>query len=281
MAVSSIRAVFLDIDGTLIGPTDRISRPVLNEIERVHRAGCLVALCTGRTRFTADPIAAQLPFSPDYLVASNGAVALNLAAGEVVHRQLLLLDEAQRVVHYLLDAGVTPYVYEDAVQPGLESARVLYPVDMQTGDFAEPPRYRPHANLPSELPFQPVSVATFDDASLLRPLAEKMIIDLAPLAIIQSGSAGHWGIEVFAQGVSKRRGIQELAQTLHLKREEIMAVGDHFNDREMLEWAGIGVAMGNAEPEVKAVADWVTDRVENDGVAAALRRFVPGSEERS
>jgi hydroxymethylpyrimidine pyrophosphatase-like HAD family hydrolase len=92
--------------------------------------------------------------------------------------------------------------------------------------------------------------------------------------IIESGSLKAWGIEVFLADVSKRLGLEALAARLGLDRSEIMAIGDHMNDIEMLAWAGLGVAMGNALPEVQAVADVVTTHVEEDGVAEAIERFV-------
>jgi hydroxymethylpyrimidine pyrophosphatase-like HAD family hydrolase len=66
----------------------------------------------------------------------------------------------------------------------------------------------------------------------------------------------------------------QIAEQLGVSREETLAIGDGDNDVEMVEWAGLGVAMGNATPAVKAVADWVAPPVTEDGVSAALRRFV-------
>ncbi|HLV81194.1 MAG TPA: HAD hydrolase family protein, partial [Chthonomonadaceae bacterium] len=65
-----------------------------------------------------------------------------------------------------------------------------------------------------------------------------------------------------------------VAARLDVAREETMAIGDHFNDLEVLRWAGVGVAMGNALPEVQAAAGWVTASLEEDGVARAIERFI-------
>ena len=92
--------------------------------------------------------------------------------------------------------------------------------------------------------------------------------------MIQSGSEFCWGIEIFVGGVSKRLGLQTLAAHLDVTQAETMAIGDHLNDVEMLAWAGVGVAMGNAVPEVKAVADWITASQAEDGVARAIERFI-------
>ena len=82
---------------------------------------------------------------------------------------------------------------------------------------------------------------------------------------------GPWSfVEVLPLGTSKAAALEWLAARLGVAREEVLAVGDERNDIEMLAWAGTGVAMGNAHPEVKAVADWVTAPVEEDGCAAPL-----------
>ena len=94
------------------------------------------------------------------------------------------------------------------------------------------------------------------------------------VSIVRSGSEWNWGIEIYVPGISKQVGIEYVARRLGVKQEETMAVGDHLNDIEMLRWAGVGVAMGNALPEVCAAADYVTSSFQKDGVARAIERFV-------
>jgi hydroxymethylpyrimidine pyrophosphatase-like HAD family hydrolase len=81
-------------------------------------------------------------------------------------------------------------------------------------------------------------------------------------------------IEVIPKGADKGSGLAWLARHLGVPRESVMAVGDHENDGSMVQWAGVGVAMGNAVPGLKAAADWVAPGLEADGAAAALERFV-------
>jgi hydroxymethylpyrimidine pyrophosphatase-like HAD family hydrolase len=77
-------------------------------------------------------------------------------------------------------------------------------------------------------------------------------------------------------GISKASAMARIADYLGVRREETIGIGDGDNDIEMVEWAGLGVAMGNATPATKAVADWVAPSVQEDGVAVTLRRFVLG-----
>ena len=89
------------------------------------------------------------------------------------------------------------------------------------------------------------------------------------------GSLGY-NIEINAAGVNKGRGLLELGVLLGIRREEIMVCGDGDNDVSMLEEAGFGVAMGNAEEQVKAVADYITCSNDDEGVARAIEKFVLG-----
>jgi len=84
-------------------------------------------------------------------------------------------------------------------------------------------------------------------------------------------------IEFMNKNCNKATGLEKLAQRLGISREEIMAIGDADNDKEMLEYAGLGVAMGNAKDEIKQLADYVTKSNEDDGVAYVIDKFILNS----
>jgi len=271
-----IRALFLDIDGTIVDRREIISPRVLFAIGQAREIGCEVVLSTGRTRYTAMPIVHQIEPLPDYLIASNGAIAMHLPTRNPIVRRLLPLPVATRMIRMLLDAGAEPYVFEDSVEDGEEAARVLYYPDRVPGHWATFPRYRPHSGLPDDLPFAPVSVSAFGTTAFLRPLVEQLRQALPnDVCVIESGSNdGSWNAEFYQAGVSKQTAIEVVTAHLGVSRENVMAVGDHRNDIEMIQWAGLGVAMGNALPEVIAIADTVTGTYAEDGVAEAIERYV-------
>jgi len=86
-------------------------------------------------------------------------------------------------------------------------------------------------------------------------------------------------VEISRKGVSKETGVRLLCDHLGIDLSEVIAIGDNMNDFELISAAGLGVAMGNAQPELKAIADEVTDTNENDGVAKAIQKYVlvPGN----
>lgn len=248
----------------------------MNALRKARSHGCEVVLCTGRTRFRTIPVAEQLGPPLGYAVTSNGGVLTHLGTGNVLYRHLLPVPVALEVVRALRNAGAEPFVYEDSDTPGVEGSRVLHHPDADLASWdRHDPRYRAHQNLTTDLPFQPVSVSAYGKPEIIRPLAERLRSHLDEnVSIVQSGAESAWGVEIYVSGISKRVGLETLAARLDVAQEEIMAIGDHINDIEMLEWAGWGVAMGNALPEVKAVSDWITGSLDQDGVAIAVERFV-------
>jgi hydroxymethylpyrimidine pyrophosphatase-like HAD family hydrolase len=234
-----------------------------------------VIACTGRTRYTALPVTCQHAALCGYAVVSNGGVAVHLETREVLLRRVMPIPLALEIARAIVEVGAAPYINEDALGDSIEESRVLYHPELPVGNWAVSPRYRPHPNLLEHLPFTPVSVSTFGPPDRIRPLIALLRERLPEgISVIESGGAHNWGVEIYIQGVSKRLGAETIAGRLGVPREEVMAIGDHRNDIALLEWAGVSVAMGNALPEVKAAAHWITDTVAEDGVARAIERFV-------
>jgi hypothetical protein len=270
-----IRALFLDIDGTLITGDESISQNVKRSLYLAKQKGVEIVLCTGRTRYRLTPIAEQMPEPPGYAVTSNGGVAMHLGSGEILYRHLMPIDVALKVIRAIVDAGSEPYAFEDSDRFGMEGARVLFHPDLPVGHWADLPRYRAHNTMQEELPFEPVSVSAFGSPDIMRPLAQRLMQELTgEVAVIQSGSNTTWGVEVYVAGVDKLLGLQTIASRIGVERDEILAIGDHVNDMDMLRWSGVGVAMGNALPEILEAADWVTASVTQDGVARAIERYI-------
>lgn len=270
-----IRALFVDIDGTLVGAEQRVSQRVYGAVERAQEAGCEVVVCTGRSRFTALPVVEQLPPPPGYLISSTGGVVSHAGTGEVLLKRLLTVDVALQVARLICELGGSPYIYQDATGPGVEHARVLYHPELPTDSFVAPPRFCAYPSLLDELPFTPVEVAAFGHPDTMVPLVEKLLPRLPEsVTVVESGIGQSWGVEIFARGVDKRLGLETVAARLGVPQSSTMAIGDNMNDVEMLRWAALGVAMGNAREEVRAAADCVTATVDEDGVADAIEQFV-------
>ena len=259
----------------MIAKNERVSPRVMNALSRAKERGVEIIPTTGRTRYTALFISEQLRPPATYLITSNGGLVMNDLTNEIISRRLLPVPLALQIIKAIVDAGSQPYVFEDCVSDEIELSRALYHPDLPSGAWAEPPRYRPDGDLLHKLPFEPISVSSFGDPAVIRPLVAHLRETLSEeVSIVESGTREAWGVEVYVAGVDKRLGLEIMAKRLGITQSETMAIGDHMNDLGMLKWAGIGVAMGNAIPEVLEVADDVTGTAEDDGVADAIEKWV-------
>jgi hydroxymethylpyrimidine pyrophosphatase-like HAD family hydrolase len=267
------RLIAIDIDGTLalegtdirnVGP-EGIAAPVRAALADAVAAGARVVLCSGRTVMGVRPFLASLHLSTGWAICSNGAVLLDAATGEVARTVDFDPAEPARVLRKLIPDAV--FVAE---QVGVGN-RCTVGIDL--GSF-----------------FGETTVVDFD--TLISYGTPRMSVlwpghDYADMAALIAGveipgvhySLDHHDACLMATppGVTKGSALETLRIELGVAAEDTMAIGDGFNDVEMLAWAAHGVAMGQAPEPVRAVADEVTASVSEDGLALALRRWFPES----
>lgn len=265
----NIRAVCIDIDGTLVGREELISPRVCETLAKARAQGIEIIIATGRSRYTTMPIAYQIP-PLGYAIVATGSVVMHLEKNTIVERNVLSHDEALTATRALWDAGLSPRVYEDAIH----SARILFHPDRPIPkDISQ--RHTPWPELCKTIPFEPTSVEAFGTEAQMRPLAEALRKLLPPtMVVIESHRHHYWYLEICSLRAGKGEGLKAIAKHLGLKPGNMMAIGDGLNDLDMLAEAGIGVAMGNALPEVQAAADYVTASQDQDGVAEAIEKWV-------
>lgn len=257
--------VALDVDGTILTYEHFFAAPkpeVVAAVRRVHDAGAHVVLATGRSLHSTRPILDHLGVAGGYAVCSNGAVVVDVATSEPIHIETF---DASDPVRYFAEQ------IPDAVL-AVEELGVGFRV---TGDF-------PVGELDGE-----VTVVSHDelltgavtrlvvrwpngDRQRLREVAHASGLPSVDYAIGYSA----W-LDIMPQGVSKASGLAFVVGRIGLGVDDVLAVGDGHNDVEMLEWAGWGVAMGQAPDDVKAVADDVCGDVEDDGLATLLDTYFP------
>ena len=190
-----IRAVFVDIDGTIIGLEERVSPGVMAALAAAQAQGChVVLLCTGRTRYRALPIVESLGEPYGYFVTSNGSVAAHAGRGEILYRHLMPIPLALEVVRAIVAAGFGALCLRGSrIGRAWRANRVLYHPEKPVGRWADVPRYRPYARILEELPFEPVSVSAFGPAERIRPLVELLQTRL--------GDAGRCSFDAIRFGV--------------------------------------------------------------------------------
>jgi Cof subfamily protein (haloacid dehalogenase superfamily) len=267
------KLVALDIDGTLFTAghgvasntvDETITPAVRSAIDRVLDAGAHVVLATGRSTFGITRVLdmLDLPRGRDQVlaVASNGSVTFAYPPVEI--RSTVTFD-ASEVVRMLLEHVPQALVAVEEIGVGYRVNR-HFPDGEITGEIT--------LQSVDELVAEPVTRVIIRDPQS----SEQDFVELAEKVGLQ-GINYYIGwtawLDLAPTGVSKASGLERVCEELGVAAVDVLAIGDGRNDVEMLEWAGRGVAMGQAPLEVQEAADFVTETVEEDGAAMELDRW--------
>ena len=253
-----IKAVFFDIDGTLVSfRTHCVPDSAVRALKQLRANGIKVFIATGRHRATIDNLG-DLEF--DGYVTMNGAYCFS--GNDVIWKEPVPRSDIENMVKYQKEVRAFPvfFLCEDSIFANFfnDEAREL----MELIHFPEPD-LAPIDSVTDRDVFQMVSFFSQCD--------EKEIMSYLPHC-----SGARWYptfSDIVSSGASKSNGIRKVLDYFGFTGRESMAFGDGGNDISMLETAGTSVAMGNASDRVKAAADYVTSDVDNDGVANALKHF--------
>lgn len=269
-----IKMIGLDLDGTLLTSDKRLlpfTRQVLAEaIER----GILVLMATGRP-YTGIPEELRSFPGIRYALTSNGARILDTQTGEVLIEHLLPLKSAKKALEILQKYDTLQEVYFNgqgyAEKEKLERIS-RYHHNPHMWEYVRKTR-KPVLDLSELIARENQDMdkvqALFADMDELAQ-AWKELEKYEELVLVSSLG---YNIEINAVGVEKGEGLIKLGELLKIRPEEIMACGDGDNDIGMLEKAGIGVAMGNAEDKVKAAADHIAGTNDEEGAAKAIVKY--------
>ncbi len=259
----TIRLIATDLDGTFFGPEHEPTPRTVTALNAARAAGITVVAITGRSHFNSAHLATQDGTDFQWFIGSNGGHRYNYVTDEVEERIIFDRAEALRMVSDLGD-GI------DDVGFGYEARDEL----MWDQRFLE--------LVPFTLEGQP-RTARLDHVDQLDKIAKVLIThpELEPLELAATArphvpdhhnvvASGWIFAEITPHGADKGAALARLCGELGVEAHEVVAFGDNQNDLTMLEWAGRGVAMGNALPMVKDTADEVTLTNAEDGVAVVV-----------
>lgn len=260
-----------DVDGTLLNHEDRITARTREAITAAVADGAVFVLATGRPPRWIPPVVEELGFAP-MAVCANGAVVYDAANDRVVSAQTLSVDLLTELAEIAIRA---------VPGAGLAAERVGRSAhDSATPQFVSAPGYE-HAWLNPDN--TEVSQDDLLSAPVVKLLVRKPGMPSSELAAALAKRIGILGditystndglVEISPIGISKAVGVQQVAHPLEIRAEDVVAFGDMPNDVPMLQWAGLGVAMGNAHPEAIAAANEVTAANSDDGLARVLERW--------
>jgi hypothetical protein len=269
---NSIKLLVLDIDGTIAGAENAIREPVLQAVQAAQDRGIQVAIATGRMYRSAlrfhQNIGSTLP-----LMAYQGALVKDPLTDTTHCHWTVPRPMANRLLDHFEQPALRDLL---SVHYYVQDQLYVREITSETESYAERSGTQPIAVGDLRLLEQePTKVlALSDDTEVINNLLGNLRAQYTPAELYLTKSVATF-FEATHPLVNKGTAVKYLAEDyLGLQAENVMVVGDNFNDVEMIEYAGIGIAMGNAPEPVQAIADWVAPTVEQDGVAVAIEQFL-------
>lgn len=274
-----VRLLALDIDGTLLDSRREMSAATVDAVHFAAGRGVRVTVSTGRSLPSAEEAVRHLPLNAPY-VLNNGAMIYDAPCRRARYLRNLPYNLAMDAVRVFRSIGFHPIVYGPLPEVQYFYYDAFDPDNHAFVDYAAQNADRVHrvddvcAFLRQDISC--ITVAERNERVVSRESHIKSQLPDAEVVFeISPWDPCYHVITVMPSGVSKGDGLRRLARLIGIDLSEVMAVGDNLNDLEMLDVAGLGVAMGNGPPEVRARADHVTASVDDEGVARAIERFIP------
>jgi len=264
----NIKMVALDLDDTLLDSGLKISSACENAIQKARQKGVMITLSTGRMFKSALPYARQLGIDVP-IITYQGAWVKNSLSGEVLYNQPVPPELARQVMTYFRQQGVHYHSYYN-------DELCIEKHSSEADDYARLAGVKAqlHSDLIADLDrcdAMKIMAISQDEPQLLA-MEKELKANFADQLYITRSKPFY--LEVMDRLVGKALALELIASHYGIKRSEVMAIGDSFNDLDMIKWAGVGVAMGNAIEEVKEAADFITFTNDEEGVTEALQRFV-------
>jgi hypothetical protein len=279
VAADSIRLIAVDIDGTLLNPQFQISSVDLAALRRAHAQGIEVILVTGRRHAFALPIAKQLGFDL-WLICCNGAVTRSLG-GDTFHRDLLpqqICRDLCGVMQKFRGQTVLTFDKDGRGAIVLEHLRELegsiqrwLEKNMEYIEFVVP--------IENALTTDPVQAMFCGPVALMQQALQVLEGCGLPVTVLRTEYPGRdlSIVDVLNEGCSKGHALERWANYRGITREQVMAIGDNYNDIEMLAFAGRPFIMGNASAELRGRGWTLTRSNAESGVAAAVEHVLRGT----
>lgn len=264
------KVLILDIDGTLTNSEKKITDATLQALLAIEKKGAIIMIATGRPTYGVKWIADALKLSEygGYVLSFNGARITNIKTGEVVYQQKLPAAYLKEIYEYAVahDNGLMTYqgnqvIAGTRIDEYMEfEARLNFMELLEVDDFI------------SYVDFDVNKCLMTADGSIAetyeKELAAKFEKDLS---IYRSEP---FFIEIMPKGVDKAASLDRLFQIIGIDKNDTVACGDGFNDMSMIQYAGVGVAMANAQDAVKEVADVITAKTnDEDGLLEVIEKY--------
>ena len=265
----SYKMIVLDLDDTLLRDDHSISVRTKDALMKAQELGVKVVLASGRPTFGMRHIAQELNLDHygSFILSFNGGKIINCSTEEEMFSSTL----SPEAIHKLYEVSVREGVF----------------IHTYMGDEIITQDENPYTDIEANLTGLPIKVVPNFVNAVNEPVVKSLMVG-PPEQLkeverkLQTELADEFSImrskpyflEFTEKGVTKGTSLDQLIQACGIKREEVIAIGDSYNDLSMIEFAGLGVAMGNAPDDIKEKSNFVTDTNMNDGVAKVVEEFI-------
>lgn len=273
--------ICLDVDGTLFNTNKEISKRTKDKLIEVQKEGNRIILASGRPTQGLMRIVQELEMEKYHglLISYNGSQVYDLNAKEILYNQTISVEDVKAVIHHckqfdclriMIDYGDSFYV-EDVYDCWIELDHKPFNIlqyEAREGNML----LKEVWDLEDFVSFPVNKILTTADPDYLNEHAKVLAQPFKEKLNAMFTSSMYF--EFTARGIDKAKALAFVQDKFQLKKEEMIAFGDGQNDCTMLEFAGIGIAMGNADPKLKACADKITKSCDEDGIAYALEELL-------
>ena len=263
------KLIVLDLDGTLTNSKKEISSRNRETLIRIQEQGIRLVLASGRPTYGIVPLANELRMNEfgGFILSYNGGEIINWETQEMIYENVLpndvvpvLYECARSHQLSILTYDGAEIVTENSLDPYVQKEAFLNKMAIrETNDFL------------TDITLPVAKCLIVGDAGKLIPVESELCIRLqGKINVFRSEP---YFLELVPQGIDKALSLSVLLENIGMTREEVIAIGDGYNDLSMIKFAGMGVAMGNAQEPVKKAADYITLTNDEDGVAEAIERI--------
>lgn len=287
------KLVAIDLDGTLLNSYGEVSEATKAGLKEAIEKGVEIVLASGRPISSVETLANEIGAN-NFLISGNGAVAYDIKNKEIIHNKFLTKEQILNIVKICEDNSIYYNIYteNEVITKALNYNTLFYYKENANKQEEK----RTNISIISDIynyveksegeNFLKVTVC--DDMQIifnsiirkLRTIPDIDVLDVAHMSrkIIKSGTeeipVQYCYTEITNKNVNKWCALEPIMERLNISREETIGIGDNINDKELIENAGLGVAMGNSAPYIKDMADIVVADNNSDGVLEVLKKYI-------
>ncbi|MEG0614361.1 MAG: Cof-type HAD-IIB family hydrolase [Oscillospiraceae bacterium] len=263
------KLVAIDIDGTLVNRKKEITHKTKSALMALQKSGVRLAIATGRPPIGAMAYVKELELEKygGFLVAYNGASVIDCANNEAICAEKFPPKHIKPLYDISQKYGLTIMTYEGDTIISENCSDQYLEIEARINGLAK----KQVNSIVDYVDFDVPKCIMLGDGEYLASIEDKVFAEIGDdLNAIRSEPIF---LEIVSNGIDKAFGLAEILRNINAEKDQLIAFGDGFNDRTMIEFAGVGVAMGNAQDVVKKVADFVTLSNQEDGIAFAIEKY--------